>query len=86
MMGYFGFAASKDYRLLFVLEEIGDPLAIIPKNHPRKIGAGTETKVDNGKDYNAETNFVDHCKAAIFFIPIGRFDEILKAVDQGSFG
>jgi hypothetical protein len=61
-------------------------LTIIPKNDPNKIGAGTETKVDNGKDYNAEANYIDHFMEEIFFVPLGRFDKILQAADQGSFG
>jgi hypothetical protein len=58
---------------------------VILKKYPGKIGTRTETKVDNGKDYNAEAYFVDHFMIEIF-IPIGGFDEILKAADQGSFG
>lgn len=68
-----------------VIEEIDDPSTIIPKNYPSKIGARSETKVDNGKDYNAEANFDDHFMADVFF-PIGHFDGILKATDHGSFG
>jgi len=68
-----------------VLEEIGDPLAIISKKYLSKIGARAETKVDNGKDYDTEANFVDHLMAEIFFIPIGRLDEVLKASEQALF-
>lgn len=66
--------------------EIGDPLTISQKKSPGKIGTRTETKVDNGKDHHTEANFIDHFAPEIFFIPIGCFDEILKAADQGSFG
>ena len=65
--------------------EKGDPLTISQKKSPSKIGARTETKVDNGKDHHTEANFIDHFAAEIFFIPIGRFDEILKAPEQASF-
>ena len=66
--------------------EISDPLTISQKKSPGKIGTRTETKVDNGKDHHTEANFIDHFAARFFFIQIGRFDEILKAADQGSFG
>jgi len=67
-------------------EKIGDPLAVIPKNNLSKIGTRRETKVNHRKDHDTEANFVDQFMAEIFFIPIGCFDEILKAADPGSFG
>ena len=68
-----------------MLEEIGDPLTISQKNYPSKIGTRTETKVDNGNDNPTEANFIDHFVAEIFFIPIGRFDEMLKAPEPALF-
>jgi len=44
-----------------------------------------ETKVENGKDYSAETKFIDQFMAEIFF-PTSLFDNIPKAANQGSFG
>jgi hypothetical protein len=63
-----------------VLEEIGDPLAVIPKDYPSKIGARAETKVNSRKDHDTKANFVDQFMAEMFFIPIGRFDEVLRTV------
>jgi hypothetical protein len=50
------------------------------------MGARTETKVNNRKDHDPEENFVDPFRVEIFFIPVGRFDEIMKSVERGSFG
>ena len=67
-----------------VLEEISDPLTVILKNLCGKIGTSMKAKVDNGKDYRTKTKFIDQFMAEIF-IPIGRFNEMLKTADQGSF-
>jgi hypothetical protein len=59
-------------------------LTIILKKYPGKIGARTETKVDNRKDYNSKANSVDHFMAEVFF-PMGRSDEMLKSLDWAPF-
>jgi len=48
---------------------VGHPLTKFLKNHSSKIGARTETKVDNEKDYKGETNFVDQFMLDKIFIP-----------------
>ena len=50
---------------------MGDPLTVILKNNRSNIGARAETKVENGKDYDAKAHFIDRFMEEIPFIPIG---------------
>jgi len=50
---------------------MGDPLTVILKNHRSNIGARAETKVENGKDYDAKANFIDRFMIEISLLPIG---------------